>query len=50
VNLIVFPPSLLVVELFRRSRRYTERKEKIFHVLEENENKRKETLNKDDSL
>ena len=49
MNLIVFLPSILVVELFRRSRRYVERKQKIFEVLEENENKRKVTSNHDNS-
>jgi hypothetical protein len=36
VNLIVFPFVFLLVELFRRSRRYVERKEKISKVLIEN--------------
>jgi hypothetical protein len=36
VNLIVFPFVFLLVELFRRSRRYVERKEKISNVLVDN--------------
>ncbi len=36
MNLIVFPFVFLLVELFRRSRRYVERKEKISNVLVDN--------------
>ena len=33
INIIIFPPIILLVELFRRSRKYIERKEKIYKIL-----------------
>ena len=33
INIIIFPPIILLVELFRRSRKYVKRKEKIYKIL-----------------
>jgi hypothetical protein len=43
INMIAFLPILLLVELFRRSKRYNERKEKISEILIKNERSNKLT-------